>query len=325
MKKLVTILILLSTFLFTGVEAQSSDNAIFFKISGHGLKKPSYILGSLHIMRGENIGNIPSFEKIFKEVSQVCFETDMNHHSSNTAVGQVLQMSKSAQIAKLKPDQILLPNDSTYEIMIGEAKAKEVDSVMKIIFPNYVTNMRPEYTSLIARTMYSFQMLGLNHENIKQGFTPIDYYVHSIAVKEQKKVEMLEPFIVQDSILKKMSLESQPVGTQTMSDRMNAIYDFCHSYTGRIAMLSQLKKAYSEGRGIDVIDVLQNNKYSSGLTSRLMDVRKRNASWMQKIPQMIKKEPTLIVVGLAHLMKYKDSDGLISDLRKLGYKVEPVK
>lgn len=325
MKKLVTILILLSTFLFTGVGAQTSDNAIFYKISGHGLKKPSYILGSLHIMRGEKVSNIPGFEKIFKEVPQVCFETDMDQDPSTTALGQGTQMPKSAQTAKLTPDQILLSNDSTYEIIIGKAKAEEIDSVMKIIFPNYVSNMRPEYASLIAQTMYSIQMLGLNHENIKQGFTPIDYYVHSIAVKERKKVEMLEPFAVQDSILKKMSLESQPVGTQTMSDRMNALYDFCHSYTGRIAMLSQLKKAYSEGRGIDVIDVLQNNKYSSGLTSGLMDVRKRNASWMQKIPQMIKKEPTLIVVGLAHLMKYKDSDGLISDLRKLGYKVEPVK
>lgn len=325
MKKLVTILILLSTFLFTGVGAQISDNAIFYKISGHGLKKPSYILGSLHIMRGEKVSNIPGFEKIFKEVPQVCFETDMDQDPSTTALGQGTQMPKSAQTAKLTPDQILLSNDSTYEIIIGKAKAEEIDSVMKIIFPNYVSNMRPEYASLIAQTMYSIQMLGLNQENVKQGFTPMDYYVHSTAVKERKKVEMLEPFAVQDSILKKMSLESQPVGTQTMSDRMNALYDFCHSYTGRIAMLSQLKKAYSEGRGIDVIDVLQNNKYSSGLTSGSMDVRKRNASWMQKIPQMIKKEPTLIVVGLAHLMKYKDSDGLISDLRKLGYKVEPVK
>lgn len=323
MKKV--LIVFVSLLLSTGIYARATDNAILFKISGKGMKSPSYILGSLHIMRGEMVNSIPEFETIYKAVPQVCFETDMNQDPSSTAMGQQAQMPKPSNGAKLAAEDILLPEDSTYDKIIGSEKAAEVDSVMKIVFPKYVSNMRPMYAAMIAQMMYSVQMLGITQENMQQGFTSIDYYVHSQTVNDKKSVEMLEPFAVQDSILKKMMEKKEPVEKQTLVDEMNSLYDFCHTYTGKIGLINKLKELYAEGKGEEIINELQNSKYSSGLTSSLMDVSKRNAEWMKKIPQMIKAKPTLIVAGIAHLLKYKDSEGIIADLRSLGYKVEPVK
>lgn len=308
-----------------GLYAQSADNAIFFKISGNGLKTPSYILGSFHIMRGEIVNRIPGFEEIYTKIPQVCFETDMNHTPSNTETESLTPSPQSNSKAELTANDILLPADSTYDKVIGGVKAAEIDSVMKMVYPMYVSNMRPGYAAMIVQMMYSIQMLGITPENMQQEFVSIDYYVHAQAVRDGKSVEMLEPYAVQDSILRKMKAEKTPSKQQTLADEMNKLYDFCHIYSKKTDRINKLRQFYEAGKGEDVINGLSDEKNTLGLSSGLMDVKGRNTNWMKKISQVINTKPTLIVVGLAHLLNYKDSEGIISDLRNLGYKVEPIK
>ena len=47
----------------------------------------------------------------------------------------------------------------------------------------------------------------------------------------------------------------------------------------------------------------------------------RNYAWMSKLPGLMQKKPTLVIVGVAHLT---GEEGLISLLRKEGYEVKPV-
>lgn len=320
-----TIILACLLLLPAGLYAQSADNAIFFKISGNGLKKPSYILGSFHIIRGEIVSRIPGFKEIYNETPQVCFETDMNHTSSNAEAESLTPSMKSNSKTELTEKDILLPEDSTYDKMIGSVKAAEIDSMMKIVYPMYVSNMRPGYASMIIQMMYSIQMLGITQENMQKEFISIDYYVHAQAVKDGKSVEMLEPFAVQDSILRKMKAEKISLKQQTLADEMNKLYDLCQTYSKKTDQIKKLRLFYEAGKGADVINGLSDEKNTLGLSSGLMDVKGRNIKWMKKISQLIKTKPTLIVVGLAHLLSYKDSEGIISDLRKLGYKVEPIK
>ena len=153
MKKI--LIVYLSLLFSVAVCAQTATNAILFKISGNGLKSPSYILGSFHIMRGETVSGIPNFEKIYKAIPQVCFETDMNQSPSSTVMGEEVQPPQAKPMYKLTPQEILLPADSTYDKIIGVEKAAEVDTVMKTVFPMYVSNMRPTYAAIILQMMYS--------------------------------------------------------------------------------------------------------------------------------------------------------------------------
>lgn len=308
-----------------GLYAQSADNnAIFFKISGNGLKSPSYLLGSFHIMRGETVKSIPGFERIYTEIPQVCFETDMNHTPSNTGIEALTQSPQSNKKTKLTAEEILLPADSTYDKIMGEEKAAEIDSLMKVVYPMYVSNMRPGYAAMIMQMMYSIQMLGITQENMQQEFVSIDYYVHAQAVRDGKLIEMLEPFAVQDSILKKMKAKKMPLKQQTLADKMNELYKLCHTYDEKSDRIQKLRQLYQTGKGEELINELSDGNNSLGLSSSLMDVKGRNMKWMKRIVQIIHAKPTLIVVGLAHLFAYKGSEGIISDLRNLGYKVEPI-
>ena len=51
-------------------------------------------------------------------------------------------------------------------------------------------------------------------------------------------------------------------------------------------------------------------------------ITERNANWMQVIPELIQKKNTFIAVGYFHL---KWECGILEQLKKLGFKVEPIK
>ena len=141
-KILIVYLSLLSSLAVSG---QTATNAILFKISGNGLKSPSYILGTFHLMRGETVSSIPDFENIYKAIPQVCFETDMNQSPSSTVMGEEVQPPQAKSMYKLTPQEIVLPADSTYDKILGAEKAADVDTVMTTGFHRQVPALRPKY------------------------------------------------------------------------------------------------------------------------------------------------------------------------------------
>ena len=50
-------------------------------------------------------------------------------------------------------------------------------------------------------------------------------------------------------------------------------------------------------------------------------LKRRNLNWMNKIPELMKAQPTFIAVGVRHL---PGKDGLIALLLEKGYQVEPI-
>lgn len=305
------------------VVTKASDDGILFEISGNGLKKPSYILGSYHVMRGEFVHGIPSFEEIYKKVSQVCFETDMDKSPDSSAGGESASDTPKMN-ANLSPAQILLPVDSGYTSILGKEKAHLVDSVMKSIFPMFVENMRPAYAKLLASTAYTMKLLDINAQNLNQPFEGIDYYVYGLAKKDNKKVQRLEPISVQESILKSMASKHDSVQPkQTLEDEMNSLYDYCKGYGQMVQTATQVRQAYSQGHGEKAISLLDANAGLAKTDDK--KVKTRNASWMKVIPGLMKKNSTLFVVGLAHLFPYKDSVGILNELKKMGYNIKAVK
>ena len=58
--------------------ATITANAQFiFRISGNGLEKPSFILGSLHVLSGDLLDSIPAFLEAENQCRQLYVETDL--------------------------------------------------------------------------------------------------------------------------------------------------------------------------------------------------------------------------------------------------------
>ncbi len=310
---------------------KNATDGIFFEISGNGLKTPSYILGSNHEVNGEFVHQIPQFDLIYNKVGQTCFETDLKGDTDQTTAAA---NNAAADLQKQQQDAsaiLLLPADSTYEKIIGKDKAAEINEVMTNMFPNYVPNMRPAYAATILQAVMQSRQLSLT--GFGGPFLSIDYYVHEQSVRDKKHIAALEPRSLQDSIIARMHSKNK-IGDNSMKDQMMNLYVMCMTADARINSSLHNRMLYTRGLGAQSIKYLTASSdeikaktkslipdYNTDGSTNMMAVKERNALWMKKIPELMKKESTLFVVGLAHLYPYRDAKGLLADLRKKGYKI----
>ncbi|MCI6550800.1 MAG: TraB/GumN family protein [Prevotella sp.] len=316
-----------------GQAQKNAHNGIFFEISGNGLKHPSYILGSNHEVSGSFVHQIPQFDEIYNKVRQTCFETEMGTEADQTtaqasqAVASLQQQQQQTDMAKL----LLLPQDSTYARLIGADKAAEIDRIMSGLFPSYVSDMRPNYAATILQAVMQARQLSLT--GVGSPFVSIDYFVHALSTHDKKRVAWLEPRSLQDSIIARMH-GAGTAKSQTLRDQMMQFYLMCKTAHARIDNSLYNKVLYMRGQGLASVDNLVKSSdelrrmtktimpdYDADAATNLMAVKERNALWMKKIPQLMKAEPTLFVVGIAHLYPYRGSKGLLADLKKKGYTI----
>ena len=77
--------------------ASVTTNAQFiFRISGNGLEKPSFILGTMHVLSGDLLDSIPDFLEAESQCQQLFVETDVtdqqNKKERQTAGLQLLTL-----------------------------------------------------------------------------------------------------------------------------------------------------------------------------------------------------------------------------------------
>ena len=78
----------------------ASNAQVLYKISGNGLKKPSYLIGTIHVIKGSFLDTIPGANRVIDEVEQVYGELDMRHISNQDTLLSI------AKMMMLPPDSV---------------------------------------------------------------------------------------------------------------------------------------------------------------------------------------------------------------------------
>lgn len=321
MKRINSIIASLLTFIFvlSPVQAQEADNSVLFKVSGNGLKAPSYIMGSFHYIDGRTLTSFPHLDEVYGQVEQCCFETDMDYVPTSAD-----STSQQAQ-PQMQLTDVMLPYDSTYTKILGAEKAKVISSLMSSIAQSTgIPDLKPAFAKQIIQAGSLVRMLGLTMELASTGFQQMDYFYHSKAKSDGKLIAWLESPETQQAILNKMAEQKKSQKEDDMVKQMNDLYDYCVGYEKSMETYDRIHAAYHEGKGMDVINNLLQSSESNNSVASLMNVDERNAAWVAKMPDMLKAHPTLFIVGLAHLLPYHGAEGIVERLRKLGYEVTPM-
>lgn len=308
-------LLIAFTFILSPVFAQEADNAVFFKVTGNGLKAPSYIMGSFHYIDGRTLADFPHLSEVYGQVEQCCFETDMDYVPTS-ADGTSQQAQPQMQLT-----DIMLPYDSTYTKILGEEKAKVINSMIANVAQASIPDLKPAYAKQIIQAGSLLRMLGLTMELASTGFQQMDYYYHSKAKSDGKLIAWLESPETQQAILNKMAEQKTSQKEDDMVKQMNDLYDYCANYDSLMTTYDKIHTSYHAGKGLDVINSLPSASGTDNQTASLMNVDERNTAWISQMPEIFKTHPTLFIVGLAHLLPYHGTEGIISRLRKLGYEV----
>ena len=288
MKRILTILAL-------SLLCLTSNAQLVWKISGNGIKKPSYILGTHHGCPFTYCDSIPGLMKAFDKVDNIIGEINMIEFSEMSPE----RMQKMQAMMMMPADTSLPSLFSTEEAAkVNEWLGKKMGASLEML-----SVMKP---MTIMVTVQNKEMMEVIPEIATM--TTIDKYMQTLGQRKGKTIGELETADYQMELLYGNSLEEQADALLEMIDHGDSK-----------GLLQQLTNAY-KSQNLDTLWKV----FQEQMTGYEYDaiVKVRNLNWEKQMKELLPKQSTLFVVGAGHL---PGESGMINLLREAGYKIKPVK
>ena len=273
----------------------TSNAQLVWKISGNGIKKPSYILGTHHGCPFTYCDSIPGLMKAFDKVDNIIGEINMIEFSEMSPE----RMQKMQAMMMMPADTSLLSLFSTEEAAkVNEWLGKKMGASLEML-----SVMKP---MTIMVTVQNKEMMEVIPE--VADMTTIDKYMQTLGQRKGKTIGELETADYQMELLYGNSLEEQADALLEMIDHEDSK-----------GLLQQLTSAY-KSQNLDTLWKV----FQEQMTGYEYDaiVKVRNLNWEKQMKELLPKQSTLFVVGAGHL---PGESGMINLLREAGFKVKPVK
>ena len=300
MKRIILSLALIFTVL--GAQAQ-----LLYRISGNGLKSPSYIVGTYHLAEVSFVDSIPGIRQALNDCQQVYGELDMNVMANPDSLMLVQQA-------------MMLPEGTTIDKLLTADEMARLNTYMKALLGMDMTNqLVAQQMGKLSPQALSTQFSLLTFMKKHAGFDPqnlFDGYFQKYALEQGKTVGGLETLGLQVSVLYKgQTLERQKQLLMCQVDN--------HEFMDQMADMV-IKAFYTQNLdGVkEAMDMKMNSSCDSTPEEEAMLIHNRNADWLTKMPAIMAKSPTFFAVGAGHLPGDK---GVLYLLRQAGYTVEGVK
>ena len=262
------------------------DAQLLWKVSKGNDEKPSYLFGTIHIVPEKQFVVWSAVDSAFHASSKLVMEMD-------------LEMSASEMLQAAK--QMSLPESKTLEAYIPKEKFERIrtyciDSLAwkKRKFNRY-SRMKPFFFSSLVLSAQLGKVKGY------------EQYFSSQAKRKKIPVLGLETLQQQMEALDAISIEEQAVALDESILSGRAEYD-------------NMLKVYLN-RDLETLgkQMAENDEMIDGFSAELLT--KRNKNWVPLLQKWMSENSIFVAVGAGHL---PGENGLISLLRKEGYRVEPV-
>lgn len=301
MKKVFLMTVALIACLVTNTQAQ-----ILYRISGKGLESPSYIVGTYHLAPASFADSIPGMRQAIEQTNQVCGELDMMDAfkpENATRLLQALMLPEGTTLTSLlTEDQLERLNALLLEVLgtnlKDETYAAQADKMTPVALSTSLTlaSFMKEYPSLNPMELIDnyFQMVALQNGKAVKGFETVDFQMQTLyGAPLQKQVDDL------------MCLVDHFDEAMEIASRITAAY-FSQDFQQLTAILEEEMEGSCAATPEEEAALLDN----------------RNHNWIKMMPDMMAEQPTLFVVGAAHLC---GEQGVLKLLEESGYTVEGVK
>lgn len=304
MKKILLLLgILVST---VGVSWSQSDNAptekaLLWEISGKDMTKPSYLFGTIHIIKKDDYFFTPTMEKALMSTDGVAFEIDMEDMSD---ISKIMGMMSSMYMKDNKTLRDLL-DDEEYDLVNTHFQKMGLPLA-------FLERIKPMFLSMMAgggEDMMGFSLDG----DSSSSMVSYEMQLMEIAKKEEKDITGLETMEFQMSLF-----DSIPYDAQAKM-LLSSIEAEGESEEGenQLDMMIKLYKA-QDIQGMQ--NIMKDEPDALGGYEDLL-LQKRNHNWIPIMSEMMSEKPTFFAVGAGHL---GGDEGVISLLRQQGYEVKAV-
>ena len=272
----------------TTITDSTIDNSVFWKISGNGLEKPSFLFGTIHL--------IPEKDYVFTKTMQAKFDA-----SKILVLEADIDMSLKEQIEIAK--KLILPggkklNEFMSEKQFADFKSNLLDTL----------GIKKSKFKKILRIKPVFSMALVLSELLEN---PISYEQKFIKEAKKRKMEIrgLETLEFQMSLIDSISIKDQIKMLVEDDSNSNPVEEY-----------NKILKAYKRQDLKRLYDFVKEDEESERMEEDFLI--KRNIKWIEGINNTIKKQAAFIAVGAGHLY---GEEGLVFLLRKEGYTLKAIK
>ena len=285
-----------------GAQAQ-----LLWKISGNGLQKPSYIIGTYHLAPVSFTDSIKGLKDALAAAEQV--------------YGEVVtaDMTSPENMQKMQA-AMMLPDGQTLDKLYTAEELTRINAALKSILGADMTNpilaqQLGKMTPQALQTQLGLLIYLKKHPrfNPNEGF---DAYFQKEAAAKGKPVGGLETIDFQvNTLLKGLPMERQKELLLCLADNL----DFTEEQTENV--VNAFFKQDLDGIKA-AMDAKLNNTCDGTPEEEERLIYGRNDNWMKQMPEIMKQKSTFFAVGAGHLPGER---GLLAQLKKAGYTVEGVK
>ncbi len=280
---------------YTPDQLLPTEKSVVWKITGNGLKKPSYLYGTIHMIPKNQYEMPDVIREALDNTKRVTFEIDMKEMTN--LLTQMSLMTKAFMPGGKTIKDLLSPEDYTF------VKAKMAE---KGLPSGMMERMKPLFLS----TLFSGDEGGGGMSD--GGITSVEMELYKSSKNRRLETAGLETSSYQMSIFDSIPYPAQ---AKMLVDGLRASES---DSTGGENQLDQLLKLY-HAQDINAMQTMISDEGEGMAAYEEILLKKRNRNWIAPMGRMMREKPTLFAVGAGHL---GGSGGVVALLRKEGYRVE---
>lgn len=286
------ILSLLISFLVTSIGSYSQNTdplgkGLLWEISGNGLKKKSYLFGTIHIIPAKDYYFPKHYTKAVKSSEKLVMEIDVTD-----LLGQ-LEVMKMA----------MMPEGTELKDFYDEATYQEITRICKDSFNINIEMFKTMKPIFIQQQLSTGEIFGDDSKSYEMELM-------KMGLAMDKSFGGLETAKEQMSILDSISLQEQ--ADMLLESVRNINHDD-----------SEMKRllGFYKDQNLDSLNALFETGESDLGGHENSLIGNRNRKWIAKMEEYMKMGPTFFAVGAGHL---GGDQGVINLLRKKGYTLKAV-
>jgi len=271
----------------SGLPVNKDGNTLLWEVSGNGLRSPSYLFGTFHLMCKSDIRFSESLKSAVKATSETWLEMDMDDPATMMGALFLMKMKDGKKLADL----------------YSEADYKRLESFFTDTLKYSMSlfqQMKPAFLEalLYPKMLPCKTVSGVEEELMK------------LAKANKKEIQGLESMAFQASVF-----DSIPYAEQAR-ELLKSI-DSISSYR---KYFDTMMTVYKSQRLDDIEKLFSRSEFGMEENRELL-LDRRNLNWVEQLNQIMKKNPVFVAVGAGHLVGEK---GLIALLRIQGYTLRPI-
>lgn len=294
------------TLLLTVMATAGMNAQLLYKISGKGLRKPSYIIGTYHLAPVSFVDSIPGLRGALAESEQVYGEIE------------TADMTSPENIAKMQ-QAMMLPEGKTLTELLTPEQMQKLNATMRELLGVDMSNpmVAQQMNKMLPQALVT-QLTVIMYLKKHSGFNPtqsFDDYFQQQAVAQGKPVGGFETMDFQLQAL---------FGSISIERQIELLMCFLNNREWEESQVDNIVEAFFAqdlNRIEAAMDEKQDNSCDATDEENELLIYGRNATWLKKMPEIMQQKSTFFAVGAAHLVGER---GVLAGLRNAGYLVEGI-